>query len=46
MYLVWTQSRLDDQYLGDFQFGRSVHRMLRVTPDNIFMLKVSYWLGV
>jgi len=46
LYLVWAQRRLDDQYVGDFQFGRSMDRILRVAPDNIFMLKISYWLGV
>ncbi|RPI04595.1 MAG: hypothetical protein EHM64_09450 [Ignavibacteriae bacterium] len=46
LYVVWTQSRLDDRYYGDFQFGNSMDRMLRVRPDNILMLKLSYWFGM
>jgi hypothetical protein len=46
LYLVWTQSRADDQYLGDFQFGNSVDRMFQTKPDNIIMLKLSYWFGM
>ncbi|MFH1195053.1 MAG: DUF5916 domain-containing protein [bacterium] len=46
IYLVWTQSREEAQSVGEFQFGRSMDRMFNVRPDNIFMLKVSYWLGV
>jgi hypothetical protein len=46
LYLVWTQSRADDQYLGDFQFGDSMDRMFQTKPDNIIMLKLSYWFGM
>jgi hypothetical protein len=46
LYLVWTQSRADDQYLGDFQFGNSMDRMFQTKPDNIIMLKLSYWFGM
>ena len=46
IYLVWTQSRADDQYVGDFELGRSMDRMFQVKPDNILMLKLSYWLGM
>ncbi len=46
LFLVWTQSREDVESAGDFQFGRSVDRIVNVKPDNIFMLKVSYWLGM
>ncbi|MFZ4620709.1 MAG: DUF5916 domain-containing protein [Bacteroidota bacterium] len=46
LFLVWTQSREDIESSGDFQFGRSVERIVNVKPDNIFMLKLSYWLGM
>jgi hypothetical protein len=46
LFLVWTQSREDIESAGDFQFGRSVDRIVSVKPDNIFMLKLSYWLGM
>lgn len=46
LFLVWTQSREDFEPAGDFQFGRSIDRIANVKPDNIFMLKLSYWLGM
>ncbi|MDP1677565.1 MAG: DUF5916 domain-containing protein [Bacteroidota bacterium] len=46
LFLVWTQSREDIESAGDFQFGRSVDRIVNIKPDNIFMLKLSYWLGM
>ncbi len=42
-YLVWTQSREDDQDTGDLNFNESIHRLVATSPDNIFMAKVSYW---
>jgi hypothetical protein len=46
LFLVWTQSREDFEPVGDFQFGRSIDRIVNVKPDNIFMLKLSYWFGM
>ena len=44
LYLVWTQSRENIEANGDFRFGRSFNNLFSVHPDNIFMLKISYWL--
>ncbi len=46
LFLVWTQSREDIEGAGDFRFNRSVERIINIKPDNIFMLKISYWIGV
>lgn len=46
LYLVWTQTREDFEPTGNFQFGHSFDRIVGRRPDNIFMLKVSYWMGV
>jgi hypothetical protein len=43
LYLVWTQSRSDNENYGDFQFDRSISRLWGARPDNIFMLKFTYW---
>jgi hypothetical protein len=43
LYLVWTQSRSESETNGDFQFNRSLTRLWRTRPDNIFMLKFTYW---
>ena len=44
LYLVWTQTREDIESYGDFRFGHSIKNLFNVKPDNIFMLKISYWL--
>lgn len=43
LYLVWTQSRSDNENFGDFQFNHSVSRLWGARPDNIFMVKFTYW---
>ncbi|MEJ2494728.1 MAG: DUF5916 domain-containing protein [Ignavibacteriaceae bacterium] len=44
LFLVWTQSRQDVDPIGEFQFGKSFKNLFGVRPDNIFMLKITYWL--
>jgi hypothetical protein len=43
VYLVWTQSRTDNENLGDFQLNHSLNRLVTAQPDNIFMVKFTYW---
>ncbi|MFN0158436.1 MAG: DUF5916 domain-containing protein [Bacteroidota bacterium] len=43
MYFVWTQSREDFEGEGNFNFGRSLKRLVTADADNIFMVKVAYW---
>jgi len=43
VYFVWTQSRSDVDATGEFQFNRSLRGLLDAIPDNIFMIKLSYW---
>jgi hypothetical protein len=45
LYLVWTQSRSSSSPLGDFDFGRDRRALFRAHPDNIFLVKLSYWIG-
>lgn len=45
LYFVWTQSRSEYDAIGDFQFDRSMERIYNSRPDNIFMVKFSYWWG-
>ena len=44
LFLVWTQSRQEVDPNGEFRFGKSLNNLLSVRPDNIFMIKLSYWL--
>jgi len=43
LYFVWTQTRSDSDITGDFQLNQSIHQMVNIRPDNIFMVKLSYW---
>ena len=46
LYLVWTQSRSDQlSYVGNLDFARDRTALLATHPDNIFLVKVNYWLG-
>ena len=43
LFFVWTQSRSNDQQIGEFEFGPSIDKLWRMVPDNIFMVKMTYW---
>jgi hypothetical protein len=53
LYLVWQQTRARETTaevggldgLGDFRLGRDAGEIFRTPPDNIFQIKVSYWLN-
>ncbi|HWJ23216.1 MAG TPA: DUF5916 domain-containing protein [Gemmatimonadaceae bacterium] len=45
MYFVWTQQRSGSEPIGDFDFGRDNSALWRDRPDNVFLVKVNYWLG-
>jgi len=45
LYVVWTQTRSDSEPHGEFRFRHSLGRLLDAKADNIFMVKLSYWLG-
>jgi hypothetical protein len=46
LFLVWTQSREDSAPIGDFQLGRDLRGLAGTRPTNIFLVKMSYWLGL
>jgi uncharacterized protein DUF5916/cellulose/xylan binding protein with CBM9 domain len=46
LFLVWTQQRDDFEQLGDFDLHRGMTNTLNAPADNVFMLKVSYYLGL
>jgi len=45
LYFVWTQRRQDQAYPGDFSFSRDTRALLRAPSDDVFMIKVAWWLG-
>jgi hypothetical protein len=46
VYFVWTQSRSESENIGDFQFNRSAGKLFDLHPDNIYMIKFTYWFNM
>jgi hypothetical protein len=34
-----------NERIGNFTFGRDDRALFRIRPDNIFLVKVNYWLN-
>ena len=55
LYLVWQQRRISSltnrgpdgtyDWVGDFDFGRDAGDMFRTPADNIFAIKINYWIN-
>ncbi len=45
LFLVWQQRRSGDGPLGDFEAGRDVSGLFRTSPENVFAIKATYWIG-
>jgi hypothetical protein len=45
LYVVWTQRRQNQDRPGDFAFGRDTADLFRAPSDDIFLIKVAWWLG-
>ncbi len=46
LYLVWTQNRQEMDDHGEFRFAPSLSQLTSAKANNIFMVKVSYYLGL
>ena len=46
VFLVWQRAQSSRADVGDFDFGRDIGRLFDATPDDRFILKVNYWLGL
>jgi len=46
LYFVWTQDRNATDPYGNLDFGRDLDALTNAVSDNIFLLKVTYWLGI
>ena len=48
IYFVWTQERSGTAAtgVGDLQLGRDLPGLVAVAPQNIFLVKFSYWVGL
>jgi hypothetical protein len=45
LYIVWTEQREDTRNPGVFGLGRDARALFRASPDDVFLVKVSYWLS-
>ena len=46
LFVVWTQQRRDRVSDGSFDLDSDASRLFSAHPDNVFLVKVSYWLGL
>jgi hypothetical protein len=47
VFLVWTQSRSQqDLFVSDYGMGSSLDSLGQAKPNNIFLIKFSYWLAL
>ncbi len=45
LFLVWTQQAEDVENVGTLGFSRPVRRLFDQRPDNVFAVKLTYWIG-
>jgi hypothetical protein len=45
LYFAWTHSRSAQEAVGDFDFSRDRDALLSAKPDNIFLVKASWWFA-
>ncbi len=45
LFLVWAQSRDDVDGDGSFQFGEGMRGLFDRQPENVFLVKLSYWFN-
>ncbi len=46
LYLVWSQGRTSTDTNGIFSYGNDVRDLFKKTPDNVFLVKFSYWFAL
>ncbi len=46
VFFVWQQQRSGFEPIGDFDFNRDTHAIFRAPPTNVFLVKLTYWLGL
>ncbi|HEV2130153.1 MAG TPA: DUF5916 domain-containing protein, partial [Longimicrobiaceae bacterium] len=45
LFLAWQQIRSDLEGVGNFNLGRDRAALFAAKPDNVFLIKVNYWLN-
>jgi hypothetical protein len=45
VYLAWQQTREDFVPIGNFDLGNDLRALYAQSPDNVVLLKITYWLN-
>jgi hypothetical protein len=45
LFVAWQQRREQEVDVGDFRFDRDRRALIATRPDNIFLVKINYWLN-
>jgi len=45
LYVAWQQTRAGSEAVGDFRLRHDADALFDAAPDNIFLVKVNYWLN-
>jgi Domain of unknown function (DUF5916)/Carbohydrate family 9 binding domain-like len=45
IYGVWTRQQQDSTFPGDFRLGRDAARLFSAPGDDVFLVKIAYWIG-
>jgi hypothetical protein len=46
LYLVWSQGRTSSDSDGIFSYGSDLKDLFKIVPQNVFLLKFSYWFAL
>lgn len=46
IYFVWSQGRTSSGSDGIFSFGSDMNNLFQETPNNVFLVKFSYWFSL
>jgi hypothetical protein len=44
-YAVWTRHQEDESHPGEFSLGRDIGTLFSARGDDIFLVKIAYWIG-
>ena len=44
MYVAWAHDRAQNSPLGDFDFSRDWNGLRSAMPNNVFLVKASFWM--
>ncbi|NUQ11156.1 MAG: carbohydrate binding family 9 domain-containing protein [Gemmatimonadaceae bacterium] len=46
LFLVWQRRQADESADGQFRFRRDLSAMMQAPAENVFMVKLRYWVGL